>query len=522
MIYPELVDVFKQTPRNLTGYVVRTTKSNTNYVYHDATNNLVKARIERTAPSGKFFGYAVGQRLYVEVLTKNIDATSNRMRLVVKDKNNGTNVYSPYFFLDNVEYDETMEKSTLIGYDLIAGSDKYNIGKVNITYPITLYDFANQVVTYLGGSLVADFTDVNPVLYEANFDGSESLHTVLAAIAEATGTICFCSQENKIVFKHLNSTIADDSFGPEFYFDFKTQAPITLTKIASVTELNDNYETGTAGYTQLMRENPFLVLSDNLPELVDAIAAKVLGTTMCSYSMKHRGNPCYQPGDCLAVTNVDGETKKIFYINETFEFNGGFVANSEWELAAEENPEAGSTSLGTVLKQTYAKVDKANQQIELVVKETSELQDQASELLVTTEGIIMEVRVMEDNTKTMIESNQEEMTKLAEKVQTAVTAENVSIAVQQELANGVSSVTTTTGFTFDADGLTVEKSGSEMSTQISEDGMKVYRDNTAVLTANNTGVNATNLYATTFIILGETTRFEKYGVGRAGCFWIGN
>jgi hypothetical protein len=50
--------------------------------------------------------------------------------------------------------------------------------------------------------------------------------------------------------------------------------------------------------------------------------------------------------------------------------------------------------------------------------------------------------------------------------------------------------------------------------------MTVYRDDTPVLTANNVGVDAANLHATTYLIVGTYSRFEDYG-NRTGCFWIG-
>ena len=103
-----------------------------------------------------------------------------------------------------------------------------------------------------------------------------------------------------------------------------------------------------------------------------------------------------------------------------------------------------------------------------------------------------------------------------------MTAEDVKSQIQSELNNGVTKVETTTGFTFNDEGLTVSKSGSEMTTQITEDGMTVYRDNTAVLIANNVGVDAVNLHATTYLIIGNNSRFEDYGENRTGCFWIGS
>ena len=60
-----------------------------------------------------------------------------------------------------------------------------------------------------------------------------------------------------------------------------------------------------------------------------------------------------------------------------------------------------------------------------------------------------------------------------------------------------------------------------MKTQITEDGMTVYKNNESVLVANNVGVEAVNLHATTYLIIGNNSRFENYNDTRTGCFWIG-
>ena len=98
----------------------------------------------------------------------------------------------------------------------------------------------------------------------------------------------------------------------------------------------------------------------------------------------------------------------------------------------------------------------------------------------------------------------------------------MELIVQEELAGGVNKVTTTTGFTFNQDGLTISKSNVDITTDISEDGMRVSKDGQVVLTADNNGVEALNLHATTYLIIGENSRFEDYDNGsRTGCFWIG-
>ena len=102
-----------------------------------------------------------------------------------------------------------------------------------------------------------------------------------------------------------------------------------------------------------------------------------------------------------------------------------------------------------------------------------------------------------------------------------MTAEELKLEIKKEIDNGVSKVETTTGFTFNEEGLTVNKSGSEIKTLITEDGMTVYKNNEAVLRANNTGVDAMNLRATTYLIIGNNSRFEDYDTNRTGCFFIG-
>lgn len=91
--------------------------------------------------------------------------------------------------------------------------------------------------------------------------------------------------------------------------------------------------------------------------------------------------------------------------------------------------------------------------------------------------------------------------------------------------DGVEKVTTTTG-RFDHDGLTIDSTASTTKTQITPDGMTVYSKNandetTELLTANSNGVDAIDLHAKTYLIIGGRSRFENYGNNRTGCFWIG-
>lgn len=119
-------------------------------------------------------------------------------------------------------------------------------------------------------------------------------------------------------------------------------------------------------------------------------------------------------------------------------------------------------------------------------------------------------------------TNAEQFETLTQKVESSMTADQVHLAISTELSKGVDKVTTSTGFTFNEAGLTISKSDSEISTNIDEDGMSIYKNNEEVLTADNTGVTQINATIKQYLIVGKNSRFEDYGSDRTGCFWIGS
>lgn len=100
------------------------------------------------------------------------------------------------------------------------------------------------------------------------------------------------------------------------------------------------------------------------------------------------------------------------------------------------------------------------------------------------------------------------------------TADGVSILVKNILDNGAGKVKTGTGYTLNDDGLNIAKSGQEIENLMDNTGMYVSRSGEGILSANNQGVNALNLTARQYLIVGQHARFEDYTDGRTACFWI--
>ena len=157
--------------------------------------------------------------------------------------------------------------------------------------------------------------------------------------------------------------------------------------------------------------------------------------------------------------------------------------------------------------------------------------ERLTQLSVTADGLtamvqsqqqqVQEVKDAQEDAQNALEGLDQSVQEISSRVDLALTSDQVEIAIEKKLAQGVDTVTTKTGFTLDDVGLTVSKTGSEMTTQVTEDGMTISRSGTQVLVVDNQGVEAYNLHAKTFLILAGKARLEPYGADRMGCFWIG-
>ena len=110
------------------------------------------------------------------------------------------------------------------------------------------------------------------------------------------------------------------------------------------------------------------------------------------------------------------------------------------------------------------------------------------------------------------------------------TNDSLNIRISNVESLGVDSVTTANGFTFNKEGLTIYEVGEQIENLLSNQGMSISRINgdskEIVLKADDEGVDAINLTARQYLIVGANSRFEDYDNGtdsrRTACFYIGS
>ncbi len=494
------------------------------FAYNDALKEIT---IDRAGEEGKFFGFDIPQKATINLLDKQreINITDNDYFKIYFNINENEFVNNtPIFFVSDVKRDETTNVLTIVAKDnLLINGDK-TVSELGLN-SYTIREFANACAKLFGLALeirgIENQSCFDTEYIEgANFEGTETIRDALKYIAEVTQTICYVSAD-KLIFRRLDKEGTSDlTIEKKHYFSLENHGSQTLGSICHTTALGDNVSSGSDGITQYVRDNPFWELREDIASLVDNAVIAISGISINQFDCKWRGNFLTEIGDKIDIVTKDDNVITTYLLNDSISYKGGYSQKTKWTYEKKEETPSNPTSLGEVIKQTYAKVDKANKQIDIVASETEANKNAITSLQINTSSINASVTKIENDLSDNKTATDEEIASLKSKVDAQITSEDVTIAIQQEMSKGTSKVETSTGFTFNDEGLTVSKSNSEITTQITEDGMNVKRNNTEVLTANSDGVKAVDLHAETYLIIGKNSRFEDYG-SRTGCFWIG-
>ncbi|MBQ9913529.1 MAG: hypothetical protein IJO73_04805 [Clostridia bacterium] len=506
------------------------------------TDKLISFSIERLGDETKFFGFGVFQKINIKLIDINRElniTTADNFKVVYSIAGEDVAPY-PLFNVTEVNRDENTNELSITAYDNLNKANAHTVDEITLvkereeteedievvadmtSYTVEDYIIAaSNLIGLTEAPIISATGEWQNIVYtsttDVNFEGTETVKELLDDIAEISGSIYYVDNNNTLCFKRLGGGTLP--IGKAEYIDLDSGENRRLTTITHTTDLEDNISvtSGAIGSTQYIRSNAFIELNvDNITLIINDLLANLADFTINQFNCEWRGNPALEIGDKIDLTTKDNATVSSYVINDTVEYNGAFIEKTSWNYEDnEDETESSPSNLGEALKQTFAKVDKANKKIELVTSKSEENSEAIAQLQLDTSGIAASV----SSTETTIDELSGAINTLQNEVSTKITPEAVEIAIKEAVEN-VESVSTSTGFTFNSDGLNITKSDSDISTLIDEDGMDISKGGEKVLTADNTGVNAINLTAKQYFIIGTYSRFEDYGE-RTGCFWIG-
>lgn len=320
------------------------------------------------------------------------------------------------------------------------------------------------------------------------------------------------------------------------YFNLSYADDVKLKGINLATQLGDNVVGGTNDdYCQVIWDNPIVALREDRQAIATNLYNALSGSSFIPYNIEYRGNPYIKPWHNTTIFTIDDTPLYgIKLLSNKIEYTGGMKASSEYtKPEQQESTSSGPASVGDMVKNTYAQVDRINNKIEIQTQQISGNTNSISSINLTIDGISSNVSRAEqkadeatttaNNTASQFETYK---TSIEQSTRSIVATAIAEIADED---GNVKSVKTTNA-TLDNNGLTVQQSGYQTETAIDAEGLTVQKSNQgeklleAVVEGGVGIVRTANLESNTYIKIGTRSRIEDYvddTDDATGIFWIG-
>lgn len=457
------------------------------------------------------------------------------------------------FYIKDMEDNKKEEEITVTGYDrMIRFMKTFKQSELQLTYPCTIRKLVQKMCEVCETELYStDFFNSDLVVNEDFFTAQElTYRDVLEKVAQTTLTTAFI-KENKLYFCKLSNVVTqqlDQSYISRLVIKEKF-GPLNALVLGRGS-VEDNVEaTDEESITQNGRceirfdENEFV--QEQREKVIDNMFEQIKGLEYYSYEASDLGVMWLEPCDCIELGDRDGNFYKTYYLKANITLTTGISSDSEAEMPDETDTKYKVTSKAE--KKTL-KVERLAKKNEGLIKDLAQETTENTEKLTQHEQTIDSISDKVQSNTTNINNNYQDVLgklgdcaqksdveTISKSVETIQTDSKYAIEIAQEIQqNGVTKVKTSMGYTFDDDGLNIEKTGAETKTVLNEKGLDV-KDNTgssseSLLFAGfdkstgETVVKSKNMTVEKYLVIGKYSRIEDFtedGEKGTGFFWIG-
>lgn len=398
------------------------------------------------------------------------------------------------YLIKETKKDEDTQSISIECYDFMLQSMiPYDLS-LDYSAGISVGDYLDAICNRLGWQKgYTTFHNCDVLIDEEKYDSSDTFRDALDDIAEvAGGMIGFVGDKLTVIYPTESGEVIDEenlkslTIGKKF-------GPINSVVLSRTPQEDNIYKQDTDsiavnGLCEIRIENN-QIIDTHREDFMDGVCDALFGLSFELYELESFGIGYLNFGEFFAIKTADGVEHKVLLLCDDLQIDQGVKEESkleEPEITATDYSAASETD--KTLKKTILRVDKQDNKISALVSRTEAL-----------------------------ESGVGDLTKKAELI---MDAESVEIKISEAIS-GIDSVETSTGYTFDKDGLNIHKDGEEMHNTLDNRGMYVRRNSENILVADSDGVNAINLTARKYLIIGNNARFEDYQYNRTACFYIG-
>lgn len=391
-------------------------------------------------------------------------------------------------------------------------------------WPYSLGTLAQMVCDHCGVTLTS--TDIPNGTFLASAFSGEGItgRQVMSWIAQAAGRFCRATAEGSLEFAWWQPT--EVTIGPSqtdtqhFYYqgslsysDYQV-APVEKVQIHLTDEdIGAVFPDDVAESRNTIRVTGNYLLTTAQAAVLEPVAETLYGIlkdiTYTPGTVTASAQVPVQAGDIITVTDPNGRTMTMYVMTCV-------RTGQKKTLSCTGSPHRDSTCAVNQVsyKALTGRVLNLRADVEGLKIENKDAANNLASLKLDLEGIASEVSRQQTQTEGMLQ----QMTAMEQ------TAEAVSLQVQSILENGTDKICTAMGYTFDDDGLHIQKEGDQVSTVIDHTGMQVSRAGENVLQATAEGVKAIDITVKNYLVVGSHARFEDYTDGsdsrRTACFFV--
>ena len=420
--------------------------------------------------------------------------TSARFGVKATDDTDYSYIEFGNYLIKESKKDEDSQAIILECYDLMLQSMiPYDLA-LDYTKEITVKGLLDAICDRLGWTKgYKTFFNSSVLVDDEKYDKSVTFRDALDDIAEvAGGMIGFVGNALTVIYPTNSGETIDEenlmslTMGKKF-------GPINSVVLARTPQEDNIYKKDANsiaknGITEIRIEDN-QIIDSHREDFMDGICDALFGLSFELYELESFGIGYINFGDFFTIKTADGVEHKALMLCNDLQITQGVKETSKLEEPEVTNTDyTAASETDKALKRAILRVNKQEGTISALVEKTEKM----------AEGL-------------------DEVTKKSELI---MEPDQIELKISEAI-DGIDSIETSTGYTFDKDGLNIHKDGEEMHNTLDNTGMYVRRSGTDVLVANNDGVDAINLTARQYLIIGDNARFEDYSSNRTACFYIG-
>lgn len=457
------------------------------------------------------------------------------------------------YFIKDIEDSKKKDEITVTGYDrMIRFMKTFKQSDLQLIYPCKMLKLVQRMCEVCGVELYStDFYNADLDVEEDFFTTQESTYRdVLEKVAQATLTTAFIEDNKLNLYKvnnenfekidksYLTDLTVKEKFGPV------NALVLGRGDVEDNVEETDEESIGQNGRCEIrFDENEFIEFQRE--EVIKGMFEQIKGLEYYSFEASDVGIMWLKPCAYIVLGDKEENLYKSYYLKANITINTGIASDIEAELPDKTNTEYKVTTKEEKKTLKVERLAKKNEGlIQDLAQETTENSQKITEHTQTLDSISNKVQ---SNTTNINNNYQEVLGKLndcaqksdietiSKSVETIQTDSKYAIEVAEEIKqNGATKVKTSTGYTFDEDGLTIEKTNAKTRSKLNEAGLEI-KDATgsseeSLLFAGydektgETIVKSKNMTVEKYLVVGKHTRFEDYkdsnGTQWTGAFWL--